>query len=85
MIFWTEVKEKLAETLHSLPLLSVVENRKKVRYKFKVEEEIRGMIFVLLATVAERFALLKLCNKYDRIFLHISEDNIRTVQTWIYM
>ncbi len=27
------------------------------------------MIFVLLATVAERFALLKLCNKYDRVFL----------------
>ena len=48
-------------------------------------EEIRGMIFVLLATAAERFALLKLCNKYDRIFLHISEDNIRTVQTWIYI
>ncbi len=43
------------------------------------------MVFVLLATVAERFALLKLCNKYDRIFLHISEDNIRTVQTWIYI
>jgi hypothetical protein len=38
------------------------------------------MIFVLLATAAEHFALLKLCNKYDRIFLHISEDNIRTVQ-----